>query len=85
MRADRRPVNSRMVGAMRRAAGGSAMTSRCAPLSNQLGAQLAQEVLYPNAQVDDKGEPFTGERNMSSFCEGPDSTGGNVLESGDVR
>ena len=30
-----------------------------------LGWANAQEVLYPNAQVDDKGEPFTGERNMS--------------------
>jgi hypothetical protein len=35
---------------------------RAALAKNQLGAQLAQEVLCPNAQVDDKAEPFTGER-----------------------
>jgi hypothetical protein len=58
---------------------------RAALAKNQLGAQLAQEVLYPNAQVDDKAEPFRGERKSKqicpTFCEGPDSAGSNILES----
>jgi hypothetical protein len=33
---------------------------RAALAKNQLGAQLSDQVIYPNAGVDDKGEPLTG-------------------------
>jgi hypothetical protein len=33
---------------------------RAALAKNQLGAQLAEQVLYPNTQVDDKGQPLNG-------------------------
>jgi hypothetical protein len=44
-------------------AGGRAghdLALRAALVKNQLGAQLADQVLYPNTAVDDKGDPLTG-------------------------
>lgn len=35
---------------------------RAALIKYELGAQLSDQVLYPNTAVDDKGEPLTGER-----------------------
>jgi hypothetical protein len=35
---------------------------RAALAKYMVGGQLATEVLYPNTRVDDKGEPFSGER-----------------------
>jgi hypothetical protein len=36
---------------------------RAALAKNQLGAQLSDQVIYPNTAVDDKGEPLTGALN----------------------
>jgi hypothetical protein len=41
---------------------------RAALAKNQLGAQLSEQVLYPNTAVDDKGEPLTGARKYVLQC-----------------
>ena len=58
---------------------------RAALIKFKGGAQLSDQVIYPNTNVDDKGERLTGSRKYVLLrCRKP-AAGGDVLEPGDVR
>jgi hypothetical protein len=58
---------------------------RAALAKNQFGAQLSDQVLYPNTSLDDKGEPLAGaQKYVLHFAKDQLPLGGAVLESRNV-
>jgi hypothetical protein len=59
---------------------------RAALTKYEVGAQLFDQVIYPNTSVDDRGEALTGERNYAlQFDAGQTPARFGLLELGHVR